>query len=120
MLNIDVDVLEEDYSSNDNEPLSTSIFNIDNIHTYDDLFHMNPSDEASKFIVLDTIHKMWNDILKANEEGNLNYAIEKIKQEDGGKFWKHIQSTFLNEFHEVNAIEKDDDYKFPNDLLFER
>ena len=107
------DVLKEDYSSNDNEPLSTSIFNIDNIHTYDDLLHINPNDEASKFIVLDTIHKMWNDILKANEEGNLHDAIEKIKQEDGGKFWKHIQSTFLNEYHEVIAIEKDDDYKFP-------
>ena len=56
---------------------------------------------------------MWNDILKANEEGNLHDAIEKIKQEDGGKFWKHIQSTFLNEYHDVIAIEKDDDYKFP-------
>jgi hypothetical protein len=101
--------------SYDNNEQSLPLMFINNIHTYDTLLHLKPSCDAAKFIILESIHKIWNEVLTANEEDKLNYAIEKIKNEDGGEFWKHIQSKFLNEFHEVIAIEKDEDYKFPYD-----
>jgi superfamily II DNA or RNA helicase len=99
--------------SYDNNEQSLPLMFINNIHTYDNLLHLKPSCDAAKFIVLESIHKIWNEVLTANEEGKLNDAIEKIKNEDGGEFWKHIQSKFLNEFNEVIAVEKDEDYKFP-------
>ena len=107
--NLSSNSLNDDSYDNDSLPLMF----INNIHTYDNLLHLKPSCDAAKFIILESIHKIWNEVLTANEEGKLNDAIEKIKNEDGGEFWKHIQSKFLNEFHEVIAIEKDEDYKFP-------
>jgi hypothetical protein len=76
---------------------------------------MKPSDEAAKFLVLEETHRIWNGVLRANEEGKLDEVIEKIKTEDGGEFWKFIQTTFLNELNEVNNIEKGTDYKFTYD-----
>ena len=99
---------------NETEPSLPSMV-IGNAHAFDDLVHMKPSDEAAKFLVLEETHRIWNGVLRANEEGKLNEVIEKIKTEDGGEFWKYIQTTFLNEFNEVIGIEKGDDYKFPYD-----
>lgn len=99
---------------NETEPSLPSMV-IGNAHAFDDLVHMKPSDEAAKFLVLEETHRIWNGVLRANEEGKLDEVIEKIKNEDGGEFWKYIQTTFLNEFNEVVSIEKGDDYKFPYD-----
>lgn len=100
--------------NNETEPSLPSMV-IGNAHAFDDLVHMKPSDEAAKFLVLEETHRMWNGVLRANEEGKLDEVIEKIKTEDGGEFWKYIQTTFLNEFNEVVSIEKGADYKFPYD-----
>ena len=99
---------------NETEPSLPSMV-IGNAHAFDDLVHMKPSDEAAKFLVLEETHRMWNGVLRANEEGKLDEVIEQIKTEEGGEFWKYIQNTFLNEFNEVIGIEKGDDYKFPYD-----
>ena len=99
---------------NETEPSLPSMV-IGNAHAFDDLVHMKPSDEAAKFLVLEETHRMWNGVLRANEEGKLDEVIEQIKTEEGGEFWKYIQDTFLNEFNEVIGIEKGDDYKFPYD-----
>lgn len=105
----------EDVSEdNETEPSLPSMV-IGNVHAFDDLVHMKPSDEAAKFLVLEETHRIWNGVLRANEEGKLDEVIEKIKTEDGGEFWKYIQTTFLNEFNEVVSIEKGADYKFPYD-----
>jgi superfamily II DNA or RNA helicase len=56
---------------------------------------------------------MWNGVLRANEEGMLNEAMELIAHEKGGEFWQFIQETFFNEYNEVIQIEKDKEYKFP-------
>lgn len=100
--------------NNETEPSLPSMV-IGNAHAFDDLVHMKPSDEAAKFLVLEETHRIWNGVLRANEEGKLDEVIEKIKTEDGGEFWKYIQTTFLNEFNEVVSIEKGADYKFPYD-----
>ena len=107
----DSDGVSED---NETEPSLPSMV-IGNAHAFDDLVHMKPSDEAAKFLVLEETHRIWNGVLRANEEGKLDKVIEKIKTEDGGEFWKYIQTTFLNEFNEVVSIEKGADYKFPYD-----
>lgn len=99
---------------NEAEPSLPSMV-IGNAHAFDDLVHMKPSDEAAKFLVLEETHRIWNGVLRANEEGKLDEVIEQIKTEEGGEFWKYIQDTFLNEFNEVIGIEKGDDYKFPYD-----
>lgn len=104
----------EDVSEDATEPSLPSMV-IGNAHAFDDLVHMRPSDEAAKFLVLEEIHRIWNVILRANEEGKLDEVIEQIMTEDGGEFWKYIQTTFINEFNEVVSIEKGADYKFPYD-----
>lgn len=104
----------EGVSEGETEPSLPSMV-IGNAHAFDDLVNMKPSDEAAKFLVLEETHRMWNGVLRANEEGKLDEVIERIKTEDGGEFWKYIQATFLNEFNEVIGIEKGDDYKFPYD-----
>jgi superfamily II DNA or RNA helicase len=104
----------EDVPEDETEPSLPSMV-IGNAHVFDDLVHMKPSDEAAKFLVLEETHRIWNGVLRANEEGKLDEIIEKIKTEDGGEFWKYIQTTFLNEFNEVVSSEKGDDYKFPYD-----
>ena len=116
-LNNEFNPILDDYEdvSEDKTESSLPSMVIGNAHAFDDLIHMKPSDEAAKFLVLEETHRIWNKILEANEKGKLNEVIEKIKTENGGEFWKYIQTTFLNEFNEVVSIEKGDDYKFPYD-----
>lgn len=104
----------DDVSEDATEPSLPSMV-IGNAHAFDDLVHMRPSDEAAKFLVLEEIHRIWNVVLRANEEGKLDEVIEQLMTEDGGEFWKYIQTTFINEFNEVVSIEKGADYKFPYD-----
>lgn len=114
-LNSEFNPILDDYEgvSEDEIEISLPSMVIGNAHAFDDLVHMKPSDEAAKFLVLEETHRIWNGVLRANEEGKLDEVIEKIKTEDGGEFWKYIRTTFLNEFNEVISIEKGDDYKFP-------
>ena len=107
----DSDSVSEDKET---EPSLPSMV-IGNAHAFDDLVHMKPSDEAAKFIVLEETHRMWNGVLRANEEGMLNETMEIIANEKGGEFWQFIQKTFFNEYNEVIQIDKDEDYKFPYD-----
>lgn len=95
---------------NDNSSLSSTI---SQIHIHDNLVHSTPNDESAKFLVLEETHKLWNNVLDMSEENKLEEALEIIRNEEGGEFWKYIQTTFLDEFNEVNSIRPSKDYKFP-------
>ena len=82
------------------------------VHAHDNIEHLKPSDDAAKFILNEELHRKWNEILKANEEGLLNECIDVIKNEEGGEFWTFVRDTFLDEFKEVMSIEKDEEYRF--------
>ena len=82
------------------------------VHTYDRLLKMRPSDDADNFILIEETHKLWNSVLRANEEGVLGDEINKIKEEKGGEFFEYVKEVFLKEYEEVVSIEKDKDYRF--------
>ena len=82
------------------------------VHTYDRLFKMRPSDDRDSFILNEETHKLWNSVLRANEEGTLEEEILKIKEEKGGEFFEYVKDVFLKEYEEVVSIEKDKDYRF--------
>lgn len=105
----DVASLETDTYNDNSSLLST----ISEIHIHDNLVYNTPNDESSKFLVLEETHKLWNNVLDMSEENKLEEAIKTIRNEDGGEFWKYIQTTFLDEFNEVNNIKPSKDYKFP-------
>lgn len=105
----DVASLETD-TYNDNSSLSSTI---SEIHIHDNLVYSTPNDESAKFLVLEETHKLWNNVLDMSEENKLEEALEIIRNEEGGEFWKYIQTTFLDEFNEVNSIKPSKDYKFP-------
>lgn len=107
----DVASIETD-TYNDNSSLSSTI---SEIHIHDNLVHSTPNDESAKFLVLEETHKLWNNVLDMSEENKLEEALKTIRNEKGGEFWKYIQTTFLNEFNEVNNIKPSKDYKFPHE-----
>ena len=113
------DVSDEDDSDSDDESTSEVIklpsIVLSNTRMYDDLLHMKPSDESAKFIVLEETHKLWNSVLRANEDGTLLDEIEKIKSMEGGEFMTFVKNKFMEEYDTVTHIEKDADYKFPYD-----
>jgi superfamily II DNA or RNA helicase len=82
------------------------------VHTYDRLLKMKPSDDRDNFIINEETHKLWNSVLRANEEGTLEEEILKIKEEKGGEFFEYVKDIFLKEYEEVVSIEKDKDYRF--------
>lgn len=101
----------EDSESSHNEPSLPTLV-VQGVHAHDNIEHLKPSDDAAKFILNEELHRKWNEILKANEEGILGECIDAIKNEEGGEFWNFVKETFLNEFNEVMSIEKDDEYRF--------
>ena len=82
------------------------------VHTYDRLLKMKPSDDRDSFILNEETHKLWNSVLRANEEGTLEDEILKIREEKGGEFFEYVKGVFLKEYEEVVSIEKDKDYRF--------
>lgn len=82
------------------------------VHTYDRLLKMKPSDDRDSFILNEETHKLWNSVLRANEEGTLEDEILKIREEKGGEFFEYVKEVFLKEYKEVVSIEKDKDYSF--------
>ncbi len=85
------------------------------VHTYDRLLKMKPSDDRDSFILNEETHKLWNSVLRANEEGTLEEEILKIREEKGGEFFEYVKGVFLKEYEEVVSIEKDKDYRFKYD-----
>ena len=63
-------------------------------------------------MILESIHKLWNQTLKACEEGELYNTLNTIKETEGGNFWEQVKNKFLEEFNNVLAIDTGSDYKF--------
>ena len=83
------------------------------VHSHDNIANLKPSDDAAKFILIDEMHRLWNNILVANENGKLNESIDIIRNEEGGEFWQYVKETFLNEYAEVTSVQTDEEYQFP-------
>ena len=99
----------EDTVQNNNTLPSLTLLGI---HVHDNLENLKPTDEAAKFIVREELLRIWNDVLKANENNLLDKRIEQIKNEAGGEFWNYVKECFLTEYNEVTNIQVDDEYSF--------
>ena len=103
---------EESVNENDKETTLPSLL-LQGVHSHDNIANLKPSDDAAKFILIDEMHRLWNNILVANENGKLNESIDIIRNEEGGEFWQYVKETFLNEYAEVTSVQTDEEYQFP-------
>lgn len=103
---------EESVNENNKETTLPSLL-LQGVHSHDNIANLKPSDDAAKFILIDEMHRLWNNILIANENGKLNESIDIIRNEEGGEFWQYVKETFLNEYAEVTSVQTDEEYQFP-------
>ena len=98
--------ITDNIQQNKKEPLLPTLNVMPDLHSLDNNLYAGMDQEVIDSLINYKIIKLWNDIL------NKNKTLDKIKKENGGKYFTIIKDLFLEEYNEVDNYKPKEGYSF--------